>query len=71
MGTALNDSRYKQEYRRQYEGRDIWLDDHLKKGAGLDPAVIFRLYFHYDETTAKVIVGHFPTHLTNRITHSG
>ncbi len=71
VGTALDDSRYKQEYRRQYEGRSIWLDDHLKKGAGFDPAVIFRLYFHYDEATAKVVVGHLPTHLTNRITHSG
>lgn len=71
VGTALDDSRYKQEYRRQYEGRNIWLDDHLKKGVGFDPAVIFRLYFHYDEATAKVVVGHLPTHLTNRITHSG
>ncbi|MBK7044097.1 MAG: hypothetical protein IPH50_10675 [Rhodanobacteraceae bacterium] len=71
VGTALNDSRYKQEYRRQYEGRSIWLDTHLKKGVGFDPSVAFRLYFHYDEATAKVVVGHLPSHLTNRISHSG
>ena len=71
VGTALDDHRYKQDYRRQYEGRDIWLDQHLKAGAGFDPAAIFRLYFWYDTDAAKVVVGHLPTHLTNRTTHSG
>lgn len=70
VGSALDDHRYKHEYRRQYDGRTIMLDDHLKWGKGFDPAVIFRLYFYYDEDTAKVIIGHLPTHLTNRITHS-
>lgn len=71
VGTALNDHRYKHEYKRQYDGRTIWLDDHLKWGKGFDPATLFRLYFHYDEPTEKVVIGHLPTHLTNRITHSG
>jgi hypothetical protein len=71
VGTALEDRRYKQDYRRQYEGHDIWLDQHLKAGVGFDPAAIFRLYFWYDPDAAKVVVGHLPTHLTNRTTHSG
>lgn len=71
VGTALNDRRYKQEYRRQYEGSDIWLDQHLKAGVGFDPATLFRLYFWYDTDANKVVVGHLPTHLTNRTTHSG
>ncbi len=71
VGAALDDRRYKQGYRRQYEGRDIWLDQHLKAGVGFDPASLFRLYFWYDEDAAKVVVGHLPTHLTNRTTHSG
>jgi hypothetical protein len=71
VGTALDDRRYKQDYRRQYEGHDIWLDQHLKAGVGFDPAAIFRLYFWYDPDAAKVVVGHLPTHLTNRTTHSG
>jgi hypothetical protein len=71
VGTALDDRRYKQEYRRQYEGQDIWLDQHLKAGVGFDPAALFRLYFWYDADAAKVVVGHMPTHLTNRTTHSG
>lgn len=71
VGTAADERRYKKEYRRQHEGREVKLDMHLKKGAGFDPAVIFRLYFHYDADAATVIVGHLPTHLTNRTTHSG
>jgi hypothetical protein len=70
VGTALDDKRYKHEYRRQYKGRDILLEDHLKWGVGFDPETLFRLYFYYDETDAIVVVGHMPTHLTNRITHS-
>lgn len=71
VGTAVDDRRYKQDYRRQYEGNDILLDQHLKSGVGFDPAAIFRLYFWYDKDAAKVVVGHMPTHLTNRTTHSG
>ncbi len=71
VGTALDDRRYKQDYRRQYEGRDIWLDQHLKAGVGFDPAALFRLYFWYDSDASKVVVGHLPSHLTNRTTHSG
>jgi hypothetical protein len=71
VGTALDIHRYKQDYKRQYNGTSIILDDHLKKGVGFDASVIFRLYFYYDEANAKVVVGHLPTHLTNRTTHSG
>lgn len=71
VGSALDDHRYKQDYRRQYEGKDIWLDQHLKAGVGFDPAALFRLYFWYDADAEKVVVGHLPGHLTNRTTHSG
>lgn len=71
VGLALSDKRYKKDYRRLYQGREIVLDMHLKRGAGFDPATIFRLYFCYDAAESRVIVGHLPTHLTNRKTHSG
>lgn len=71
VGSAVDDRRYKQEYRRQFEGREIKLDLHVKRGVGFDPAVVFRLYFHFDEAHSRVVVGHMPTHLTNRISHSG
>lgn len=70
VGEALNNHRYKQSYRRLYEGKTIWLDDHLKWGGGFDPATLFRLYFHYDEASGKVIVGHLTTHLPNSLTHT-
>lgn len=70
VGEALNNHRYKQSYRRLYEGKTIWLDNHLKWGGGFDPATLFRLYFHYDEAGGKVIVGHLTTHLPNSLTHT-
>lgn len=71
VGTADEIRRYRDKYRRQYDGREIVLDRHLKKGVGFDPAVVFRLYFYYDEESAKVVVGHLTTHLTNRLSHNG
>lgn len=71
VGTADEIKRYKKEYQRQYGTETVTLDRHLKKGVGFDPAAVFRLYFYYDDANAKVLVGHLPTHLTNRITHSG
>lgn len=71
VGVALSDKRYKKDYRRLHDGREVVLDMHLKRGAGFDPATIFRLYFCYDAAQSRVIVGHLPSHLTNRKTHSG
>ena len=70
VGDALKNHRYKQSYRRLYEGKTIWLEDHLKWGVGFDPATLFRLYFHYHEASGKVIVGHLTTHLPNSLTHT-
>lgn len=70
VGDALKNHRYKQSYRRLYEGKTIWLDDHLKWGVGFDPATLFRLYFHYHEASGIVIVGHLTTHLPNSLTHT-
>lgn len=71
VGDAVDDKRYKKQYRRKYEGETIKLDLHVKRGVGFDGSTLFRLYFFYDEERSKVVVGHFPTHLTNRISHSG
>lgn len=71
VGTAVEDKRYKKEYRRRFGGKEIKLDLHLKRGVGFDPATVFRLYFWYDTASERVVVGHLPGHLTNRITHTG
>jgi len=71
VGTADEIKRYKHEYRRLYEGREVTLDRHLKRGVGFGGDFQFRLYFYYDDKAEKVLVGHMPTHLTNRLTHNG
>lgn len=70
VGDALEDRRYKSDYECIYLGKTVTLDRHLKKGGGFDASQIFRLYFYYDSESQKVVVGHLPTHLTNRATHS-
>lgn len=71
VGTADEIRRYKKEYERLYDGKTVTLDRHLKRGVGFGGEHQFRLYFHYDQEQAKVLVGHFPTHLTNRLSHNG
>lgn len=71
VGTADEIRRYKKEYERLYDGKTVTLDRHLKRGIGFGGEHQFRLYFYYDQEQAKVLVGHFPTHLTNRLSHNG
>ena len=70
VGSAVDDHRFKQDYRRRHEGKTVKLDMHLKRGAGTDPTTLFRIYFHFCEATQRVIVGHMPGHLTNRKTRN-
>lgn len=44
------------------------LDHHLKGSSSRRESKGFRLYFCLDETTRRVVVGHFPTHLRNAMT---
>ena len=71
VGTADEIKRYKKQYKRLYEGKEVTLDRHLKRGVGFGGDFQFRLYFYYDIKAEKVLVGHMPTHLTNRLTHNG
>lgn len=71
VGTADDIKRYKHEYKRLYNGKEVTLDRHLKRGVGFGGDFQFRLYFYYDDAEEKVLVGHLPTHLTNRLSHNG
>lgn len=71
VGTADEIKHYKQEYKQRYDGREVTLVRHLKRGAGFGGELQFRPYFYYDDKAEKVLVGHMPTHLTNRLTHNG
>lgn len=70
VGTAVDSRQFKAAYRKMFEGEEIRLDMHLKRGAGFDPKGVFRVYFHYSEESQRVIVGHMPGHLTNRKTRN-
>lgn len=70
VGNAKDSHQFKADYRKTFEGRQIVLDLHLKRGKGYDERTIFRVYFAYDEESQRVIVGHMPSHLTNRKTRN-
>ena len=70
VGSAVTDRRYKLDYKRRFDGKTVNLDMHLKRGAGFDESTLFRLYFTYCAETQRVLVGHMPGHLTNRMTRN-
>ena len=46
------------------EGRRLTLDRHLKNNSGTrDPRRCLRIYFAWDEDTARVVIGHLPGHM--------
>ena len=48
----------------EWEGRRLTLDRHLKNNSGTrDPRRCLRIYFAWDEETAKVVIGHLPGHM--------
>lgn len=51
-----------------YNGRRIMLDRHLCRGSSTDPRRCMRIYFFWDAKDKKVVIGHLPTHLPNRMT---
>lgn len=67
-GTALDTSRYADEYTAQIGGRSIPLTMHVQGSSTRDPLRCVRIYFCPDDTTQQVVIGHLPTHLTNRHT---
>ncbi len=48
----------------EWEGRRLTLERHLKNNSGTrDPRRCLRIYFAWDEETAKVVIGHLPGHM--------
>ena len=70
VGSAKDSHQFKAGYHKIFEEREIQLDMHLKRGNGYDERTMFRVYFHYCQDTGRVIVGHMPSHLTNRKTRN-
>lgn len=55
------------DYFVSWNGRRRFLEQHVIKGGGHDPAYCMRIYFFWDEDTKKVIVGWLPSHLKNSL----
>lgn len=54
--------KFSDHYTRDYEGRKILLEPHLRLGAG-SPEHCLRIYWCVDKETGKVVVGHVGEHL--------
>ena len=51
-------------YEIEWEGKKLTLDRHLKNNSGtLDPKRCLRIYFAWDDDTARVVIGHLPGHM--------
>lgn len=54
------------EYVLEYDGRRCLLDRHLASfSSGFNDPKLIRIYYFWCKRTAKIVVGHLPTHLTN------
>ncbi|MHB8742108.1 MAG: ankyrin repeat domain-containing protein [Sulfuricaulis sp.] len=68
VGKATDHHLYKNEYKVNHEGRTYELDRHVSSGNSHDERKTMRIYFAVDDDEMRLIVGHLPGHLTNRMT---
>lgn len=50
------------DYNINYEGKTVFMEEHLKKGTTHDPKFTLRICFYYDDIKQKVIVGYIGQH---------
>lgn len=55
-------------YSVQYEGETWVLFDHIKYGNGYDNANQIRIYYFWDESRRRFVIGKMPSHLRNNLT---
>jgi hypothetical protein len=70
VGEAVNNHRYASEYSATVGNRRYLCDMHVREFGGTDfhPERQLRVYFAWDESNGRVVIGHLPSHLTS--THS-
>ncbi len=56
---------HKDKYTIDVNGKDVVMDLHIKTGKGSDSQMI-RIYFYYDPSSKKSVIGAFPQHLPTR-----
>lgn len=68
VGEAADLARYEGEYQAVWEGRSYTMSHHVAGSSSRDPTKAMRIYVAVDEERRMIVVGHLPTHLTNRQT---
>lgn len=68
VGEAADLQRYEGEYQAVWEGRSYTMTHHVAGSSSRDPTKALRIYVSIDEERRAIVVGHLPTHLTNRQT---
>lgn len=58
---------YGSQYYVSWGGRRRFLDMHLAKGGGREPRYCMRIYFFWDATSGRCVVGDCPHHLQNSL----
>lgn len=67
VGMAVDSSKYGPAYRVKVDGHTYPLDLHVQGSSTRDPSRCLRVYLHADETKQRVLIGHLPSHLDNRM----
>lgn len=67
VGEAVNNHRYAAEYVATVGNRRYLCDMHVREFGGTDfhPERQLRIYFAFDESNGRVVIGHLPSHLTS------
>ena len=52
-----------EQYRDTYDGREISVETHIKKGNKPSSEQFVRVYFCYDSVSKKIIISHVGSHL--------
>jgi len=60
---AIN--RYGDEYRFEYKGESLLMQEHVSLGDSFNPRHCLRIYAHWDSDDQRYVIGHLGVHLTN------
>ena len=67
-GKAAVERKSRETYSTTYDGERLSLDWHVKGNSSRDPRFGFRLYFNWQASRRRVVVGWLPSHLDNALT---
>jgi hypothetical protein len=66
--SSVTMGQFREDYFTKIDGRNIPLEEHIRKGTSKDPRQTVSIAFYYDEDTKKVIIGFIGQHQETRST---